>query len=365
MNFSAGPAGLPLPVLERAKEELLDYAGTGMSIMEQSHRGKMYERVHNEALEAIRRILHIPDDYAVLFLQGGASMQFSQVPLNFLSKGNIAYYIVNGTWGEKARDEARIVATREDTFAIELASTLEASTYTRAVDWKSLTVPSNAAYVHFTSNETVHGIQYAVRAGEALPTFGGTPVICDMSSDMMSRPIDVTKFDFIYAGAQKNLGPSGVLIAVAKRSFLASGTKSLPKFLQYRTHDDSASLYNTPPTFAIYLVRHVLSWIEEQGGLTAVDATNRTKAQFIYDAIAAQPEVFHCPVAKNSRSLMNVVFRLPTQADEERFIKEAQGHHMVGLKGHRSVGGIRVSLYNAVSTSDAKALAEFMGAFRL
>lgn len=365
-NFNPGPAALPEPVLERAREELLDYAGSGMSIMEHSHRGAVYEGVHNEAISLLRELLDVSDRYEVLFLQGGASLQFAQVPFNFLRPAGSAAYVVTGAWGEKAYSEAQAVAGMVGGRARLATSTASGEgkkkSYTRVPAVGEVDVQGNAAYVHLTSNETIHGVQYAVAPGARFPEVGA-PLICDMSSDFLWRKVDVNQFGLIYAGAQKNVGPSGVVVAIVAKELIEQGREDLPVVLQYRTYSQHNSLFNTPPTFGIYMVRNVLAWIKEQGGLERIEATNRRKAQLIYDVIDQQPDFYRCPVEPASRSVMNIVFRLPDEDAEQRFVKEAAQHQMVGLKGHRSVGGIRVSLYNAVSVQAAEALAGFMREF--
>ena len=368
INFNAGPAALPLPALERAREELLDFAGSGMSVMEHSHRGKEYEKVHGEALDLMRELLGIPADYEVLFLQGGASMQFAQVPMNFLAKGTHADYVVTGVWGEKAVQEGKVVAQQYGERVQLVISTQtgegKAATYTRTPTQDELSkIEGGAAYVHFTSNETIHGVQYATAPGEAFPSFGASPLLCDMSSDFMWKKIDISRFAFIYAGAQKNIGPSGVTVVIAKKTFVEEGRKDIPTIFQYRTAAENNSLYNTPPTFGIYLVRNVLSWAKSIGGLDAIEKQNREKGRLLYGAIDAHGGFYKCPVEPRSRSLMNVVFRLPNSALEDKLVSEAKQAGMVGLKGHRSVGGIRVSTYNAVSVEWVKTLTDFMNEF--
>jgi phosphoserine aminotransferase len=357
INFNAGPAALPLPALERAKNELLDFAGTGMSVMEHSHRGKEYEAVHNEAISLLRELLGVPGDYDVLFLQGGASMQFAQIPMNLLPQGATADYVVTGAWGEKAVGEAKTVGT------VHVAATTgtgdgKEKVYVRVPTQSEIKLSATPAYAHFTSNETIHGIQYA-----SFPDFGKTTAICDMSSDFLWRKFDVSKLGLVYAGAQKNIGPSGVTVVIAKKSLVEAGRKDIPKIFQYRTHAENNSLYNTPPTFGIYLVRNVLAWAKDQGGLDAIEKQNREKGKILYGAIDAHSGFFRCPVAKDSRSVMNVVFRLPSEALEEKFVGEAKKAGMIGLKGHRSVGGIRVSTYNAVSVAWVQTLVDFMNDF--
>lgn len=367
LNFSAGPAALPLPALERAREELLDFAGTGMSVMEQSHRGKEYEAVHDEAIALTRELLGVPETHDVLFLQGGASAFFALLPMNLLEKGRSADYVLTGVWGEKAWAEARHTANLLGAQVHVAGDTGtgdgKAKTWTRAAVAAELKPDPAAAYLHFTTNETVHGVQFGADPARPFPVSPGTPLVADMSSDFLWRKFDVSKFGLVYAGAQKNIGPSGVVMAIARKELIAAGRKDIPKIFQLRTHAENKSLYNTPPTFGIYMVRNVLAWLKGIGGLDAIEARNRKKAARLYGAIDASPAVYRCPVERESRSLMNVVFRLPTEADEERFAKEAKKLGMIGLKGHRSVGGIRVSLYNAVEPAWVDALADFMADF--
>jgi phosphoserine aminotransferase len=361
-NFNAGPAALPLPALERAQRELLDFEGTGMSVMEQSHRGKDYEKVHDEARSLVSELLGVPDGYDVLFVQGGASQQFAVLPMNFLTEKSSVAHVVTGVWGEKAVEEARVVAKGASAEVVVAATTLENKTYVRVPKETKIAVPDGAKYMHFTSNETIHGVQFGV--GHPFPEPSPhVPVVCDMSSDFLWKKVDVQKFDMIYAGAQKNIGPSGVVVIVAKKSFLESGRRDIPKIFQYRTHLENKSLYNTPPTFGIYLVRNVLLWLKEKGGLAAMEAENVEKGKTLYAAVDGHPEFYKCPVEKESRSVMNAVFRLPSEELEEAFVKRAKGEGMVGLKGHRSVGGIRVSMYNAVPLAWVKDLAALMDDF--
>lgn len=358
LNFNAGPATLPLAALERAQKELLDFSGTGMSVMEHSHRGKEYEAVHDEAIALLRDLCGISTDYEVLFLQGGASQQFAQIPMNFLEKGSSADYVVNGAWGEKAVAEAELVAKMVGAKVCVAANTLENKAFVRVPRANELKLDANAAYLHVTSNETIHGVQFT-----ELPRSGSVPLVCDMSSDFMWKKIDVSPFSMIYAGAQKNLGPSGVVIAIIRKDFIAKGRKDIPKIFQYRTAAENNSLYNTPPTFAIYLARNVLLWAKERGGLEVIEAENRKKAGLLYQTIDAHPGVYTCPIEVGSRSTMNVVFRLKSEELEDTFVSEAKKRHMVGIKGHRSVGGIRVSLYNAVPLEWVRTLTDFMNEF--
>jgi phosphoserine aminotransferase len=367
MNFNAGPAALPLPALERARDELLDFAGSGMSVMEHSHRGKEYEAVHDEAMALIRELLGVPATHEVLFLQGGASQLFAQVPMNLVEKGRSADHVVTGAWGEKALAEAK-VATAMLGGAVRLAATTgsgegKARSYVRCPLPSEVKVDPQAAYLHLTSNETIHGVQFEVDPKRPFPDPGAVPLVADMSSDFLWRRFDVARFGLVYAGAQKNVGPSGVVVALARKDLVEKGRKDIPKIFQLRTAAENRSLYNTPPTFGIYMVRNVLAWLKGSGGLGAVEERNRKKAGRLYQAIDRQPDFFRCPVEKESRSTMNVVFRLPSEADEERFVKEAKARGMVGLKGHRSVGGIRVSTYNAVQPEWVEALAAFMADF--
>ncbi len=366
MNFSPGPASLPLPALERAQRELLDFAGTGMSVMEQSHRGKEYEAVHDEAIALLRELLAIPATHDVIFLQGGASQQFAQVPMNFLAAGQSADYVVNGAFGEKAFAEGGLSARLLGAGVRLAASTAVGAkpvAYVRAARQADLALDARAAYVHVTSNETIHGIQLANQPGEPFPGFGAAPLVCDMSSDFLWRPFDVSRFAFVYAGAQKNIGPSGLVVGIARKDFVAASRTDIPKIFQYREILAQNSLLNTPPTFAIYLVRNVLAWVKEQGGLAAMEATNREKARLVYAALDAHPDFFRAPVERASRSVMNVVFRLPTEALEEELIAEAKRASMVGIRGHRAVGGLRASLYNAVPLAWAEALAALLDRF--
>ncbi len=366
INFNAGPAALPLPALERAQAELLDFAHSGMSVMEHSHRGKAYEAVHNEAIALLRSLYGVPDTHEVIFLSGGASQHFAQIPLNFLKAGQSADYVITGTWGDKALAEARTVAKLSGASVRIAADTGEgageARTWRRASRPAELTPDPTAAYLHVTSNETIHGVQYGLDEATPLP-LSTVPLVCDASSDFLWRPQDVAPFSLIYAGAQKNLGPSGVVVLIVRKEFLATARTDIPKIFRYAVHAENNSLYNTPPTFAIYLVRNVLAWLKDQGGLPAMERRNMEKAGLVYGAMAQSGGFYRCPVEAGSRSVMNVVFRLPDGALEERFVSEATKAGMVGLKGHRSVGGIRVSLYNAIEVSSAQTLAQFMGDF--
>ncbi len=364
MNFNAGPAALPLAALERAREELLDFEQSGMSIMEHSHRGKVYEKVHGEATSLVAELLGTPlDAWDVLFVQGGASMAFAQIPMNFLGPNAIADFIVTGAWGEKALAEARTMKAIGGGEPHVAASTKgDDKSYVRLPKPDELKLTPGAAYVHVTSNETIHGVEWALGPDTAFPKVAA-PMIVDMSSDILGRQIDASQFDVIYAGAQKNIGPSGVTIIALKKEMTARGRKDIPTILQYRTAAENQSLYNTPPTFGIYLVRNVLSWLKAEGGVAATEARNRKKAKAIYDAIDGSGGFYRCPVEPSCRSIMNVVWRLPTPELEEAFVKEASAQKMIGLKGHRAVGGIRASIYNAAELAWCEALASFMNDF--
>ncbi|HEX4475654.1 MAG TPA: 3-phosphoserine/phosphohydroxythreonine transaminase [Polyangiaceae bacterium] len=353
MNFNAGPAALPLEALERAQRELIDFAGTGMSIIEHSHRGKAYEAVHNEAITLLRELLDIKDTHHVLFLQGGASQQFAMIPMNLLKPGQSADYIVTGAWGKKAIQEAKTVGTVRS-----VAPGDPEAKPARVPKQSELDLDANAAYVHLTSNETIGGNQF-----HEFPSTGKAPLVADMSSDILSRPIDVSKFGLIYAGAQKNIGPSGVTLVIVRKDLVEGGRTDIPKIFRYATHAAENSLYNTPATFAVYLVRNVLDVLKKAGGLAAIEKRNHAKAKALYDAIDARPDFYKCPVEKGARSLMNVVFNLPTPELEAEFVTATQKLGMVGLKGHRSVGGIRASIYNAVQPEWVGALAQFMNDF--
>lgn len=354
INFNAGPAGLPLPALERARDEMLDFQGSGMSIMEHSHRGKDYEAVHNEAISLLTELLGIPATHQVLFLQGGASQQFAQVPMNFLTQGASADYLMTGVWSEKALDEAKYYGKPR-----VAGTTVNASKgYTRVPKQAELQLDPAAAYVHMTSNNTIYGTQW-----HTFPEAGRVPLVADMSSDLLWKPIDVSRFSMIYAGAQKNVGPSGIVLVIISKDFMAKGRTDIPKIFRYSTYAENNSLYNTPPTFAIYLCRNVLAWIKGAGGLKQIEQWNREKGELLYGAIDRNAAFYRGPVEKESRSYMNVVFRLPTEALEDTFVSEAKKAGMVGLKGHRTTGGIRVSLYNAVTVDNVKALVAFMDQF--
>lgn len=347
-NFNAGPAALPVPVLEQVQAELLDFQNSGMSIMEMSHRSKTFDTQRQRAEAGLRSLLGLSDEWDVLFLQGGATLQFSMAPMNLLADGSHADYLTSGTWGVKALAEAqKIGAARE-------AATSKAAQFRRVPT--EFDLDSSAKYVHLTSNETIEGVQWL-----ALPDTNGVPIVADMSSDILSQPIAMDRFGLIYAGAQKNIGPSGVTVVLARKDWVVAHPE-LPIMLDYATHAKNDSLYNTPNTFGIYVIGLVCEWIETLGGLEGMKARNAEKAALLYDAIDASD--FYSGFAdKGSRSQMNVTFRLPNEDLEAKFASESVKANMIGLKGHRSVGGMRASLYNAVELNSVKALVEFMREF--
>jgi phosphoserine aminotransferase len=351
-NFYAGPATLPKEAIARAKADLPDWEGTGISVMETSHRSKEYDALHHEAMDLTRELLGLDDDFAVLFIGGGASMQFAMLPLNFIPAGGSADYINTGTWSTKALKEAQIVASAR------LAGSSEDDGFTRIPGQDELDLDPDAAYVHITSNNTIKGTQYL-----DFPDTGDVPLVADMSSDMMWRPFDVNRFHMVYAGAQKNIGPSGVTMVLIRRSWIETANDGLPSMLRYATYAAKDSLYNTPPSFNIYMVRNVLSWMKDLGGLAEIERRNRAKADRLYGVFEANPAFFRCPVEKASRSYMNVVFRLPSEELEARFVAEAAAVGMLGLKGHRSVGGCRASIYNSMPMEGVETLARFMEEF--
>lgn len=351
-NFNAGPAMLPPAVLAEAQAELRDYRGTGMSILELSHRSAEYEAVNADAQARLKAFLGVGDDYQVLFLQGGASLQFAMIPLNFLPENRVADYLLTGSWSEKALAEAGTLGEAR------AAASTRAGGYRTVPGAAEIALSGHPAYVHLTSNETIHGVQW-----HEWPDVGGRPLIADMSSDILSRPLDANRFALIYAGAQKNLGPSGATVVVARKELLDSAPETIPAILRYATHAKASSLYNTPPSFAVYLIGLTLRWIETEGGLEALAERNRRKAALIYDAIDGSGGFYQGHALPESRSLMNVTFRLATPEAEKAFLKAADAAGFVGLAGHRSVGGVRASLYNAMTLDGCTALADFMGEF--
>ena len=351
-NLGAGPGVLPEPVLKQAQQDLWNVAGSGMGVMELSHRGKVFDRIINEAEQACRELAAIPDNYRVLFVQGGASLQFSMVPMNLLPKGGTADYLVTGVWSQKAVKEAKLYGTVHEA----VSSADRSFSYIPPAD--TIRYSAAPAYVHFTTNNTIYGTQW--RTEPAPPA--GVPLIADTSSDMYSRPIDVTKYGLIYAGAQKNLGPAGVVLVIIRDDLVEAGAKDLPTMLQYRTHAKERSLYNTPPTFGIYMMGLVFKWIRSEGGLAGMAERNADKARVLYDHLD-QSDFFRGSAEPESRSLMNVCFRAPTEELEAKFIAEASKRGFEGLKGHRSAGGMRASIYNAFPKAGCDALVRFMKEF--
>ncbi len=350
-NFNAGPAALPLPVLEEIQEQFVDFKGTGMSITEVSHRSKWFDDVINDAVARTKRLLNLNDHFQVLFIQGGASLQFCMIPMNFVADGQCVNYINSGTWSTKAIKEAEIQGV--DTRVI--ASSEDKNFSYIPTDYE---IDSNAAYLHFTSNNTIKGTQFA-----RFPDAGNVPLLCDMSSDFMSRPFDVAPFGFIYAGAQKNIGPSGCAMVIIRDDMLERVPDHLPTMLKYTTFANKNSMYNTPACFVIYAIDLVLKWLEDSvGGLEAVAKRNEEKAKTLYDFFDAS-DFYRGTAEKASRSLMNVTFRLPSEDLEQQFVAEALDEGMGGLKGHRSVGGCRASIYNATSIDAVNALVDFMKSF--
>jgi phosphoserine aminotransferase len=349
-NFNAGPAAMPLEVLEKAQSGLTDFAGSGMSVMEMSHRSKEFQSIIDEAEAGIRRLMKVPEDYAVLFLQGGASLQFAMIPMNLRRPGKSADYVDTGSWASKAVKEAKI------TGSTNVAWSGKGDNYTRIPKAIELNLMADAEYLHICTNETIGGIRWM--------QFPKTkaPIIADMSSEILSRAIEVGDFGMIYAGAQKNLGPSGLAIVIIRKDLADRAPEQVPTFLRYSTHIADRSLYNTPNTWAIYMINLTCAWVESKGGVPALQKLNEKKAALLYDVIDSS-NFWRSPVERESRSIMNVVWRLPSEALEEQFITQAKKEGMVGLKGHRSVGGIRASIYNAVPFEAVVALVSFMKGF--
>ncbi len=350
-NFNPGPAALPLPVLEEIQASFLDFEGTGMSITEISHRSKQFEAVLNDAIDRTRRLLQLDDRFKVLFLQGGASLQFCMIPMNFLRDGENADYVNTGTWSTKAIKEARTLNKQ-----VQVVASSEDRNFSYIP--REIAFTPDAAYVHITSNNTIKGTQWP-----AFPDSGAIPLVADMSSDILSRRFDASKFGMIYAGAQKNIGPAGVCMVIIREDMLTRVPATLPTMLSYTTFADKNSLYNTPPCFAIYTVQLVLRWLEDTiGGLAPMEALNRRKADVLYGTIDAS-EFYRGTADTDSRSLMNVTFRLPSEDLEKRFVAQAMENGLGGLKGHRSVGGCRASIYNPTPLAAVEALVDFMRTF--
>ncbi|GIP34305.1 3-phosphoserine/phosphohydroxythreonine transaminase [Paenibacillus sp. J2TS4] len=352
-NFNAGPAALPLEVLKQAQEEIIDYGGIGMSIMEISHRSKQYEQVNDETQQLVQELMELPAGYKVLFMQGGASTQFAMVPMNLLTPGKTAAYVLTGSWADKAYKEAQLFG---ETY-IAAASKEDGPLNIPALD--EIQLPEQAAYLHVTSNETIAGTQYF-----AFPDTGDVPLIGDMSSDILSRRFDASPFSLIYAGAQKNLGPSGVTLVIIREDLLRESPATIPTMLRYDTYTSNNSLYNTPPVYSVYMMNLVLKWIRNSGGIDAVERLNREKTALIYNAIDNSGGFYEGMAAKKDRSIMNITFKLQSDELEKKFLEDASANGFVGLKGHRSVGHMRASTYNAVPYESCKALAEFMVDFQ-
>ncbi|MCL6591286.1 MAG: 3-phosphoserine/phosphohydroxythreonine transaminase [Firmicutes bacterium] len=352
-NFNPGPAALPLAVLEQVQKELLDFKGTGMSILEISHRSKEYEEVNTEAEALMKELLGAPDNYRVLFLQGGASTQFAMVPLNYLLPGSEADYVITGGWAEKAYEEAAKIGKAN------IAASSKGTNFDRIPKLNEIKLSSNPAYVHITTNNTLYGTEW-----HTLPDFPGKTLIADMSSNFLSKPVDISKFGLIYAGAQKNVGPAGVTIVIIRQDLIEKANKNnVPTMLQYGIHAKNNSLYNTPPVFAVYIVNLVLKYLKNNGGLEAIEKQNKLKAGYVYDAIDSSGGFYKGHAQPESRSLMNITFTLPNEDLDKAFIAGAKALKLVGLKGHRSVGGMRASTYNAVPVEGCKILGEFMKDF--
>lgn len=352
-NFSAGPCTLPLPALEQAQNEFVDYHGAGMSIIEMSHRGKHYDDVHYTAIANVREVLSVPESHEVLFIQGGATLQFAMVPMNLMADGKIAEYVNTGTWSKKA------IADGEKIGSIRVAWSGEGENYTRIPAKDELEVGDDAAYLHICGNETIGGIEY-----QQYPDTGEIPLIVDMSSHIMSRPLDWSKIHLAYAGAQKNLGPAGMALVIIHTDLMEQCNDRLPAYLSYKTHAAKDSLYNTPPVFAIYMLKLTFDWVKSEGGLAEMERRAIARSSAIYNTIDNSDGWYRCPVDKASRSRMNVCFRLPTEDLEKKFIAEALEAKFSSLKGHRSVGGCRASMYNAMPVEGAEKLAEFMTEFK-
>ncbi|HNX00923.1 MAG TPA: phosphoserine transaminase [Candidatus Cloacimonadota bacterium] len=352
-NFNAGPAVLPEEVLREIQADLLNYKGTGQSVMEMSHRSKEYQAIIDDAMARVKNLYEHGDDYNVLFLQGGASLQFLMVPMNLCPNDKVANYINTGVWATKAYKEAKKLGKQ-----VNIAASSEEGKFSYIP--KEYKLSDNPAYLHITNNNTIYGTEY--HFDPVVPA--GVPLVADMSSNFMSKPIDAKKYSLIYAGAQKNVGPSGCVVVIIRKDLIEKFQPDLPTMLDYKTQIDNGSMFNTPPTFAIYIIGLVLKWIEDCGGLKQVALNNQAKAKLIYDAIDNSNGFYRGTVAKEDRSLMNITFRLASEELEEKFIKEAKALGMIGLKGHRSVGGVRASTYNACPYASCHALAEFMKKFQ-
>lgn len=357
-NFSAGPAVLPKEVLQQARDEMLDWHGSGMSVMEMSHRGEEFMSIAAKVESDLRELVNIPDHYKILFLQGGASSQFAMVPMNLLQEKMTADYVNTGQWSQKAIDEAKKYCT------VNIASSAKDAHFTYVPSLDKWEIDPNSAYVHYTTNETIGGVEFnwapdltQVKGGRA-----DIPLVADMSSNILSRPLDVTPFGLIYAGAQKNIGPAGLVIVIIREDLLSSAIKGTPTMYHYKTHVEHHSMYNTPPTYAIYIMGLVLEWLKQKGGLAAMEKINISKSKLLYDLIDSS-DFYHCPVASADRSRMNIPFTLKNAALDNEFLKQAKARGLLQLKGHRSVGGMRASIYNAMPYEGVMALVSFMKEF--
>ncbi|PIR19762.1 MAG: 3-phosphoserine/phosphohydroxythreonine transaminase [Elusimicrobia bacterium CG11_big_fil_rev_8_21_14_0_20_64_6] len=354
INFGAGPAALPLPVLEQAQRELLDYEGTGISILEHSHRARDYDRVHSEVLTLFTELMDLPKSHSPVMVQGGASLQFAMLPMNFIQTGRSADYAVTGHWARLAFEEARRVGA-----ARAACDTMDADgKYTRIPRADEILVDPSASYLHLTTNNTIYGTQWP-----ALPDSKGVPLVADMCSDILSRPVDAARFALIYAGAQKNLGPAGLALIAIDRDWLKTARTGLPDILSYSVHLEARSIYHTPPTFAVYLVGLQLRWVKENGGAAGMAKRNDAKSQLLYATLDRLNGFYSAPAEKASRSLMNAVFHTPSPELDDLFCAEAEREGIIGMKGHVCTGGMRVSLYNAISLGEVETLASFMEAF--
>jgi phosphoserine aminotransferase len=350
-NFSAGPAALPEPVLRQAADEMLDWHGSGMSVMEMSHRGKEYMAIHAEAEALLRELLGVPSNYKVLFLQGGAIGQNAFVPMNLLRGRTSADYVDTGEWSKKSIKDAKKYCT------VRIAATAESSRFTHVPKQSEWKLDPNAAYVHICANETIGGVEY-----HWTPDTGDVPLVADMSSNILSRAVDVSRYGLIYAGAQKNMGPSGLTVVIVRDDLIGQALPITPSAFDYKQQADNDSMLNTPPTYAIYIAGLVMKWLKAQGGVAAMEAHNRKKAALLYDLLDAS-SFFTSPIAKEDRSLMNVPFKLREESLDDAFLKGAQARGMIQLKGHRSVGGMRASIYNAMPVEGVQALVAYMKEF--
>lgn len=351
-NFGAGPSIFPLAVLKEVQKELLDYEGSGMSVLEISHRSALYEKINDEAQADIKKLLGMDDSWVVMFMGGGATLQFSMIPMNFLKPGKVGAYAITSTFSEKAIAEAKKVGDAVEVF------TSKPTGLDRVPQPEELVLPKDCAYLHITANNTAEGTEY-----HKYPDTGEVPLIADMSSDILSRPVPVDKFSLIYNGAQKNIGPAGVTVVMAKKDFVTGMDPNLPIMMNYETFSGHDSVYNTPPVFGVYMVGLMAKWLLAQGGLAAMEKRNKEKAKLVYGVLDSHPEFYKGHAQPESRSLMNVTFNLPTPELEKKFVAEGAEHGLVSLKGHKSIGGIRASIYNAMPLDGCEALAAYMERF--